>query len=76
MIDPLAWPVHEAMAYPHIVEAIGVALSALGLAAINALPPTLPRTKDEWYAYFRDTLQSAVPMRFSPHPTNQNPAKG
>lgn len=54
----------------HLVEVEGVIL-ALIISWIFSIPANLPKTKQEWWVWFRDTLQGAVPMKFHAH--TQNP---
>lgn len=49
----------------------GVGGGALLVAAISCLPKKMPRTPDDWYAYFRDTFQTAVPA--ARHPKDTEP---
>lgn len=41
--------------------AAGFGGGALLVAAITCLPAKRPRTLDEFYAYFRDAFQTAIP---------------
>lgn len=50
----------------HLVEVEGIIL-ALIVSWIFSIPQNLPRTPQEWWTWFRDTLQGAVPMKFQAH---------
>ena len=42
---------------------------ALATATISCMPPKFPRGADEWWAWFRTSLQTAIPARHNPvHP--------
>lgn len=48
----------------HIVknwEAYAAAISAICIAGVCMMPEKIPATFQEWWTWFRDTLQTAVP---------------
>lgn len=45
------------------INYIWSALGVLVFAAINTIPEKRPQTKDEYYAWFKEALQTALPMR-------------
>lgn len=50
--------------------ATGIGSGVLVVAFISCLPPKLPRTADEWYAYIRESLQTSIPAaRHHENPT-------
>lgn len=57
----------------HLVEVEGILL-ALVISWVFSIPANLPKTKQEWWTWFRDTLQGAVPMKFQAHQPNPTPA--
>jgi len=40
----------------------------LGSAIISCMPQKVPRTLDEWWSWFRSSLQTALPARHNPNP--------
>lgn len=42
-------------------EAFTAAGTVLGIALVSCLPPTRPKTIDDWYDYVRHALQTAIP---------------
>jgi hypothetical protein len=65
---------HALAAHPAQVEGAGAVLL---FAFVSSLPAQRPKTLDDWYAYFRESLQSAIPVgRHSANPTPPaNPAQ-
>ncbi len=51
------------------LAAAGFGGGVLIVALISCLPTNRPKTKDEWYAYFRNSLQTAIPASRHPDPT-------
>ncbi len=45
----------------HHMAATGIGSGVLMLALISCLPERRPRTVDDWYAYIRESLQTAIP---------------
>lgn len=37
--------------------------TALGFATVSCMPAKFPRSIDEWWTWFRDSLQTAIPGR-------------
>lgn len=54
-------------------EAYSSATGLIVLAGIAMMPEKRPQTLDEWWAWFRNTLQTATPARFHP-PSNPTQA--
>ena len=63
---------HALAAHPAQVEG-GAAV--LLFAFISSLPAQRPKSLDDWYAYFRESLQSAIPVG-RVHPVNPPPPAG
>ena len=42
-------------------KAYSAALVILGIAFVSCMPPVRPKSIDDWYDYFRHTLQTAIP---------------
>jgi hypothetical protein len=47
------------------------AAAVLLFAFVSSLPAERPKTLDDWYAYLRESLQSAIPV--GRHPVNPTP---
>lgn len=56
------------------LAATGVTGGLLFIALVSSLPEERPRTIDDWYRYFRESLQTAIPAarRHPQNPTQDN----
>lgn len=51
-------------------------LSALSIAAVVTMPELIPKSLQDWWTWFRNALQTAVPAaRNHQNPTNQQEKK-
>lgn len=50
----------------HHMTAAGFGSGVLIVALISCLPANRPKTLDQWYAYFRESLQTAIPAARHP----------
>lgn len=57
----------------HHFAAYGFGAGAFLIAAISCMPEKRPSTIDDWYAYFRHSLQTAVPAARGGQQTPQQP---
>jgi hypothetical protein len=56
------WNAIAAQVATHLPEVEAV-VAALLIAGIFAIPEKIPTSLQEWWTWFRDTLQGAVPMK-------------
>ena len=50
------------------MTAAGLGSGVLFVALVSCLPVDRPKTLDQWYAYIRESLQTAIPA--ARHPVN------
>ena len=55
------------------LTAAGFGGGVLFVALISCLPSNRPHTLDDWYAYFRHSLQTAIPAARHAEPPPQQP---